>query len=93
MKTKKTSENLTLNKKTISNLDQIEMGKLLGGTWPTIGPTCLVTQTLCGQHCPQFRTLKANHQEKGRVYLPAKKYYNAFGGRNGPHFVSQTEPF
>jgi natural product precursor len=50
MKTKKFEKKLSLNKKTIADLDSKEMGAVKGGYKLTI-PTCIITCTRLGTIC------------------------------------------
>ena len=48
MKQKKFNKKLSLNKKTIANLNYGEKGHVLGGAqWPTTGSPCLVSCEKC----------------------------------------------
>jgi natural product precursor len=59
MSTKKFHKKLTLNKKTVSNLDSSEMNKLNGGYLTNVGDTCPITVcegciTLYATQCPNL---------------------------------------
>jgi hypothetical protein len=51
MKAKTMFKKLTLNKKTVSNLDNLEQRNVKGGTIPTVLPPCL---SFPPKNCPTF---------------------------------------
>jgi natural product precursor len=52
MKTKKLNKKLMLNKNTVANLDNHDMGRAYGGVTDTCTTMCTQEQSKCPEKCP-----------------------------------------